>query len=70
MSVYFVGMFVYIAEIGLLPSDKVSLHLESRKLISPTIDHDLVQAIGLLQINLFAGTTLFFLCIWQNIRQN
>jgi hypothetical protein len=59
MSVYFVGMFVYIVEIGLLPSDKVSLHLEYRKLISPTIDHDLVQTTGLLQIHLSAGTTVF-----------
>jgi hypothetical protein len=33
-------------QIGLLPSDKVSLHLESRKLISPTIDHDPMQATG------------------------
>lgn len=44
-----VGMFVYIVEIGLLPSDEVSLHHESRKLISPTIDHDLAQTTGLLQ---------------------
>jgi hypothetical protein len=60
MSVYFVGMFVYTVEIGLLPSDKVSLHRESRNLISPTIDHDLAQVTGLLQTNLSVGTTFCF----------